>query len=78
MDYKGQLNDKLQGFYKTKCLNSDGSYGYAAVTQFEATSARRALPCFDEPSFKATFEVVIVAEKSKTVLSNMVCSFYNY
>ncbi len=33
--------------------------------------ARRAFPCFDEPVFKATFDVIIIAERDKTVLSNM-------
>jgi aminopeptidase N len=63
--YRGILNDQLRGFYlsKTKSRNY-------AVTQFEATDARRAFPCFDEPAFKATFAVTLVIDKRDTAISN--------
>ena len=48
--YSGVLNDQLRGFYMSKAKRRK-----YAVTQFEATDARRAFPCFDEPAFKATF-----------------------
>ena len=65
MTYTGILNDKLRGFYlsKTKLRN----YG---VTQFEATDARRAFPCFDEPALKATFDVTLVVDAGDTAISN--------
>ncbi|KAI6178426.1 Aminopeptidase [Aphelenchoides besseyi] len=44
---------------------------YSAVSQFEATFARRALPCFDEPSFKAVFDLSIIREKSHVTRANM-------
>ncbi|KAK5020991.1 Aminopeptidase 2 mitochondrial [Exophiala sideris] len=65
--YTGQLNDKMAGFYRSK--RRDGKY--LAVTQFEATDARRALPCFDEPALKAEFTVTLIADEDMTCLSNM-------
>lgn len=71
INYEGCLNDRLKGFYRSKYVHPNGEERYAATTQFEAADARRALPCWDEPAVKATFEVTMVADKDKTVLSNM-------
>ena len=64
--YTGTLNNDLRGFYAGK---QDDGHKYAA-TQFEATDARRAFPAFDEPAYKATFDITIVADKGLTVISN--------
>jgi aminopeptidase N len=65
IQYTGVLNDKLRGFYlsKTKARNY-------AVTQFEATDARRAFPSFDEPALKATFDIALTVDANDTVISN--------
>jgi len=63
--YTGVLNNELRGFYLGK---ADGRK-YAA-TQFESTDARRAFPSFDEPAYKATFDITAVVDKGDTAISN--------
>jgi len=68
--FTGILNDKMRGFYRSK-YTVDGQERFAAVTQFEATDARQAFPCWDEPAVKATFDMTIVGPKDRVILSNM-------
>jgi aminopeptidase N/puromycin-sensitive aminopeptidase len=63
--YTGILNNQLRGFY----LSKTDKRNYA-VTQFESTDARRAFPSFDEPAFKATYDVSLVIDASDTAISN--------
>lgn len=69
--FTGILNDKMAGFYRSSFKRDDGSSGILATSQMEPTDARRAFPCFDEPSLKANFTVTLVADKKYTCLSNM-------
>ena len=70
MSFKGVLNDKMTGFYRTK-ITKDGFVSYNLVTQFEATNARQCFPCWDEPALKATFDVTLNVPKDLVALSNM-------
>ena len=45
--FRGTLNDKLRGFYRSTFVDDDGTDRAIATTQFEATDARRAFPCWD-------------------------------
>ncbi|XP_035744089.1 uncharacterized protein LOC118451536 [Vespa mandarinia] len=69
--FTGILNDELSGFYRSSYTNDNGERVWLATTQFQATSARRAFPCWDEPSLKATFNVSIKHQTNYTALSNM-------
>lgn len=70
LTFTGTLNDDMAGFYRSS-FNVNGETKYLASTQMEATDARRAFPCFDEPALKANFTVTLIADKSMTCLSNM-------
>ena len=64
--YSGILNNEMRGFY----LGKDEQGRKYAATQFEATDARRAYPSFDEPDYKATFDITAVAPKGMVAISN--------
>jgi len=63
--YAGILNGQLRGFYISKA--SDRKY---ALTQLENTDARRMYPSFDEPAYKAAFDLTAIIDKSDTAISN--------
>ena len=67
--FTGVLKDNMRGFYKSRYV-VDGEERIMATTQFEATDARRAIPCFDEPAQKAVFEVSLVTPLDKMAISN--------
>jgi puromycin-sensitive aminopeptidase len=66
LTFSGRLNQQMKGLYEAK----SGNERYA-FTQFEATDARRAFPCFDEPAMKASFKITAVGPAHLVVLSNM-------
>ncbi len=67
--FEGILNDKMRGFYKSTYLHQNETK-HLATTQFEATDARRAFPCFDEPEHKAIFNVSLIVKKGQSAISN--------
>ena len=71
LSFTGELNDKLRGFYRSEYTNKDGEQSYLASTQFEATDARRAFPCWDEPAVKAKFAVNLNISQDLIAISNM-------
>ncbi len=71
IDFKGVLSDDLKGFYKASYKDENNNVKYLATTQFEATDARRAFPCWDEPAFKSTFSVKLCVPDKFSAVSNM-------
>jgi aminopeptidase N len=67
--YKGTINEKMAGFYRSSFPN-DADSEYLAVTQFQESSARMAFPCMDHPKYKARFEIELIIDDRLTAVSN--------
>ena len=65
LKFSGKLTAGLRGLYLSKSARRQ-----YAVTQFEGTYARMMFPGFDEPAFKATFDLSVIADKGDTAFSN--------
>jgi aminopeptidase N len=65
VEYTAPLQTALRGLY----VGRANGRKYAA-TQFEATDARRAFPCFDQPDMKASFLVTAVVPEADVAISN--------
>jgi puromycin-sensitive aminopeptidase len=63
--FSSPYSSSMEGFYKSK-YNENDLYS----THFEATDARKAFPCFDQPDMKATFSISIEAPEGFIALSN--------
>ncbi|KAK0077292.1 hypothetical protein PV325_004170 [Microctonus aethiopoides] len=60
-----------KGFYRGIDRNENGEDSVMVATHFQATAARNAFPCWDEPGLKAEFEISIKHYHNRTALSNM-------
>ncbi|XP_050673816.1 aminopeptidase A-like isoform X3 [Leptidea sinapis] len=69
LDFKfsGSLDKGLVGFYASSIRNGETM----VASKFEPTYARQAFPCFDEPDFKATYDITLVKPVDYIALSNM-------
>ncbi|XP_022908789.2 aminopeptidase N-like [Onthophagus taurus] len=69
--YEGVLFEDMNGFYLSYYNDEEiNEKQWIATTQFESVYARRAFPCFDEPEFKAQFQINITKPKDFSTLSN--------
>jgi puromycin-sensitive aminopeptidase len=68
--FRGILNDKLRGFYRSTFTDREGHERVIATTQFESTDARRAFPCWDEPDRKASYAITLVVPEDLFAISN--------
>jgi len=68
--FDGILNDQLHGFYRSTFTDDKGVAHTIATTQFEHSDARRAFPCWDEPAFKATYQINLTVPSELAAYSN--------
>jgi puromycin-sensitive aminopeptidase len=70
IEYSGKMNELMRGLYKSRGKNGDKDEAWS-FTHLEPTHARRVLPCFDEPAFKASFKLTLDVPAGLTPISNM-------
>jgi aminopeptidase N len=68
--YTATIQNTAQGLFKQDYADENGKPAYMFGTQLEATDARRMFPSFDEPAFKARFQLSAVIPKDWTAVSN--------
>ncbi len=69
--YTGRLETQPHGLFLQSYVNPDGSAGQLLSTKMESTDARRMFPCWDEPAFRATFELTVTVPAGWATVSNM-------
>jgi aminopeptidase N len=72
IDYSGPIGRQPSGFFALDYPDKrTGETVRGLFTQFEVPDAREFAPMFDEPSYKATFDVSAVVPASQMAVSNM-------
>ena len=70
LEFTGQIGEQAQGLFYAKYPAASGAKVMLA-TQMEPTDARRMFPCWDEPVFRATFELTVILPAGLRAISNM-------
>ncbi len=70
IDFDAPINDHMHGLYRSRFRTSDDEEHVVIATHFEATDARRAFPCWDEPDLKATFSLTLIVPDRDLALTN--------
>ncbi|KAM3964208.1 glutamyl aminopeptidase [Aphomia sociella] len=67
IDFSGSLTRNIVGLYSSR-LKDDRTM---VASKFQPTYARQAFPCFDEPDFKASYDITLAKPAEYVALSNM-------
>ncbi|XP_050079428.1 aminopeptidase N-like [Anopheles maculipalpis] len=70
INFLNSIGTELKGLYRSSYVIGNTTR-YLATTHFESTYARSVFPCYDEPEYKATFNLRIRHRSEYTALSNM-------
>lgn len=75
LSFSGKINQQGQGLfymhYQEQASPAAAGKKIMLGTQFEATDARRFFPCWDEPVFRARFQLTTVVPENWLAISNM-------
>ena len=71
MDYTGVIGTQAVGLFSLDYPGAEGKRQRALFTQFENSDARRMVPSWDEPAYKASFALDVVVPADQMAVSNM-------
>ena len=74
-DYTGKIYQQANGLFALDYKDPTGAEKRALFTQFEAPDARRFVPSWDEPNYKATFDLTVTVPEGQMPVSNMPVAF---
>ena len=69
--YSGKINTQANGLFALDYKTKAGKDARSLFTQFEAADARRFIPSWDEPDYKATFDLTARVPTNEMAVSNM-------
>ena len=69
--YSGKINTQANGLFALDYRNKEGKEARSLFTQFEAADARRFVPSWDEPDYKASFDLSVRVPAALMAVSNM-------
>ncbi|MEO7504862.1 MAG: M1 family metallopeptidase [Sphingomicrobium sp.] len=69
--YTGKINTQANGLFALDYKDAKGAERRSLFTQFEAPDARRFVPSWDEPIYKATWDLSAIVPADDMAVSNM-------
>jgi aminopeptidase N len=71
LSYSGVIETRPQGLFVQPYSKPNGGQGVMLTTQMESTDARRMFPCWDEPAFRARFQLSATVPADWATIGNM-------
>ncbi|HEV2271954.1 MAG TPA: M1 family metallopeptidase [Steroidobacteraceae bacterium] len=71
LSYTGVIETRPQGLFVQPYAKAGGGQGVMLTTQMESTDARRMFPCWDEPAFRARFQLSATVPADWATVGNM-------
>ena len=69
--YDGRIETQPRGLFRQSYARPGGGTGLLLSTKMESTDARRMFPCWDEPAFRATFQLAVTVPTQWATVGNM-------
>ena len=69
--YSGKINTQANGLFALDYKTKEGTDARSLFTQFEAADARRFVPSWDEPDYKAKWDLTVRVPANEMAVSNL-------